>query len=161
MIYSVPPALCDQPMQRIMIIGSPGSGKTTLARQLGALMGIEVIHLDRYFWQPGWVEPPRDEWITKQDRLVQRPQWIMDGNYSATQDIRLAVADTIIFLDTPRWLCLWRALKRRVHYHGRSRPDLPPDCPEALDWTFLRYTWSYPSERRPKDHATLGETSSK
>ncbi len=158
MIYSMPPALRDQPMQRIMIVGSPGSGKSTLARQLGAILGIEVVHLDRHYWQPGWVEPPRDEWIKVQERLVQRPHWIMDGNYNATQDIRLAIADTVIFLDMPRWLCLWRALKRRVQYHGRSRPDLPPDCPAVLDWTFVRYTWLYPATRRLRIMQRLAES---
>jgi len=157
MLYSVPPPLHNQPMQRIMIVGSPGSGKTTLARQLGATLSIEVIHLDRHFWQPGWVEPPHDKWIKLQQRLVQRPSWIMDGNYGATQNIRLAVADTIIFLDMPRWVCLWRALKRRVQYHGRSRPDLPPDCPEVLDWVFLQYVWTYPQDRRPKIMQRLAE----
>lgn len=146
-IYSVPPTLRDQPMQRVMIVGSGGSGKSTLARQLGAILSIEVVHLDRHFWQPGWVEPPQDQWRKVQAELVQRSQWIMDGNYGATQDIRLAVADTIIFLDMPRWLCLWRVLKRRIQYHGRSRPDMAPGCVEALDWKFVKWVWNYPSRR--------------
>lgn len=159
MIYSVPPALRDQPMQRIMIIGSPGSGKSTLARQLGPLLGIEVVHLDRFFWQPGWVETPRDEWRAVQERLVQRPEWIMDGNYSATQDVRLAVADTIIFLDVSRWLCLWRTTIRRICYHGRTRPDLGEGSPERWipDWQFLRIVWSYPSIRHLKIMQCLAE----
>jgi adenylate kinase family enzyme len=159
MLYAVPPSLRDQPMQRIMILGSPGSGKSTLARQLGAILGIEVVHLDRHFWQPGWVEPSRDEWRKVQENLVQRPSWIMDGNYSATQDIRLAVADTLIFLDMPRWLCLWRLSFRRVRYHGQVRPDPGDGCPETWrpDPEFLRIVWSFPGTRRPKIIQCLAE----
>ncbi|MGJ5629137.1 hypothetical protein [Nostoc sp. CALU 1950] len=73
----------------------------------------------------------------------------MDGNYSATLDIRLSVADTVIFLDFPRLLCLSRVIKRRLMYAGKSRPDMASDCPERLNWEFLKYIWSYPIIRRP------------
>jgi adenylate kinase family enzyme len=73
----------------------------------------------------------------------------MDGNYSNTLDIRLSVADTVIFLDFPRILCLSRVIKRRFMYAGQSRPDMASDCPERLNWEFLKYVWSYPINRRP------------
>lgn len=73
----------------------------------------------------------------------------MDGNYGGTLDLRLAAADTVVFLDQPRHLCVWRLIKRRLRYAGRSRPDVAPSCPERLTYEFLRYVWSYPTERRP------------
>lgn len=139
----------DWKMKKIMIIGSGGSGKSTLARRLGRILSIEVIHLDSHYWKPGWIEPSEVEWRHQVERLTRRDAWIMDGNYTKTIDIRLAAADTVIFLDFPRLLCLWRVLKRWWRYRGRSRPDLPPGCPEKIDLPFLRWIWQYPRTRRP------------
>lgn len=136
-------------MNRVVVLGSSGAGKSTFSRQLGALLGLPVIHLDAHFWRTGWVEPIRKDWAAQQLDLIQAPRWIMDGNYGGTLAIRLGVADTIIFIDLPHTLCLWRVLKRRVMYHGRSRPDMPAGCPEAIDWEFIRWTWRYPYDKRP------------
>lgn len=137
-------------MQRIAIIGSPGAGKSTLARQLSARLGLPVIHLDAAYWRPGWVETPKDDWEQTVRGLTQGESWIIDGNYSRTMDIRLAAADTIIYLDFPRHLCVWRVLKRAIQYRGRTRPDMGPGCPEKLaDRDFLAWVWNYPSRSRP------------
>lgn len=136
-------------MQRVAIVGSGGSGKSTLARTLGDTLGIPVAHLDALHWRPGWVEPPDEEWTAIQEELVQQPRWIIDGNYGRTLDIRLGAADTIIFLDLPRTLCLWRVFLRWLRYRGRSRPDMAEGCPEKLDWSFVRWIWTYPQHSRP------------
>lgn len=120
--------------RRIAIIGSGGSGKSAVARELGTILGTEVIHLDALFWKPGWVETPRPEWRALQEALVLRATWIMGGNYHGTIAIRLAAADTIVFLDLPRAVCLWRVLGRWPRHRGTARPDLAPGCPETLDW---------------------------
>jgi adenylate kinase family enzyme len=136
-------------MQRIAVIGCGGSGKSTLACQLGAILGIEVIHLDTLYWRPGWVEPPKDEWRRRVEELVRRETWILDGNYGGTLEIRLAAADTILFLDLPRTVCLWRAIRRRFQYHGKPRVDRAPGCAEQIDWPFLKWIWDFQSSRRP------------
>jgi adenylate kinase family enzyme len=136
-------------MKRIAVIGPGGAGKSTLARQIGARLGIEVIHLDALFWWPGWVETPREQWAALQHELVRRDAWVMDGNYGGTQEIRLAAADTIVFLDLPRHVCIRRVLTRWLRYRGRSRPDMGPGCDERMTWEFLRWIWDYPSTRRP------------
>ena len=136
-------------MERIAIIGCGGGGKSTLARELGEILGIEVFHLDRLHWKPGWVETPKDEWRRVVEDLVKGKSWIIDGNYGGTIDIRLDAADTIIFLDLPRWINLWRILKRRFQYGRRQRPDIGPGCPEKIDWEFFRWVWTFPRERRP------------
>ena len=146
-------------MKRVAVIGSGGAGKSTLARQLGALLGIEVIHLDALFWKPGWVETPASEWLRIVEELAKREAWIIDGNYSGTLAPRLAAADTIILLDFPRRVCLWRVIKRRFEYIGRSRPDMAPGCQEKLDLTFLRWIWAYPSRSRPRVMAMIAESS--
>ena len=137
-------------MRRVIVIGSGGAGKSTFARRLGSLLGINVIHLDVEHWGPGWVEPPKDEWRRKVEELVAGEAWIIDGNYSGTLDVRLAACDTVIFLDLPRAVCLWRVLKRALMYKGSRRPDMAEGCREKFDLSFLIWIWNYPSRTRPK-----------
>ncbi len=140
-------------MKRIVVIGSSGSGKSTLARQLGAGLNLPVFHLDKYFWHPGWVGTPKEEWTTQVENLALGDSWIIDGNYRDTLDIRLKMADTIVFLDLPRLLCAWRVTKRRIQYRNRNRPDIAEGCRESvLDPAFprfLRHILDYPNRARP------------
>ncbi len=142
-------------MQRILIIGSGGAGKSTFARQLHEILKIELIHLDALYWQPGWIEPPKDEWHKTIAELLKRETWIIDGNYGGTLEMRLAACDTVIFLDVPRLVCLWRILKRFIRYRHRRRPDMAADCPERIDWEFIEYIWNYPKITKPRIEAKI------
>jgi adenylate kinase family enzyme len=143
--------------ERIAIIGPSGSGKSTLARELGERLALPVIHLDAHFWSAGWVESDKMQWRETVRALAANERWIIDGNYSSTMDIRLPLAETIVFLDFPRWLCLLRVLRRWLAFYGSTRPDLPPGCPERFDMDFLRWIWNYPQRSRPKTVALLHE----
>ncbi|HJQ34317.1 MAG TPA: DNA topology modulation protein [Pyrinomonadaceae bacterium] len=142
-------------MRKILVIGTGGAGKSTFARALGERLGLPVIHLDREYWRAGWVEPPKDEWRQRVEELSARAAWVMDGNYSGTFDVRFDACDTIIFLDLPRAVCLWRVLKRSVMYRRTLRPDMAEGCPERLDFKFIQWIWGYRSTRRPKVLALL------
>ena len=135
-------------MKRVLVIGTGGSGKSTLARRLAERTALPLIHLDAHYWRPGWEPTPPDEWQAKVQQFLAGQTWIIDGNYGGTLDLRLAACDTVIFLDLPRILCVWRVLKRQVRYLGRTRPELSPGCPERLSWEFLTWIWTYPSRRR-------------
>ena len=111
-------------MKKVLVIGSGGAGKSTFATRLGELLGIEVIHLDQFYWRPGWVETPKSEWLETVERLVRKDSWIIDGNYSGSLEIRLAACDTVIFLDIARSVCVWRLLKRVVRYRKKNRQDM-------------------------------------
>jgi adenylate kinase family enzyme len=137
-------------MQRVLVIGPGGAGKTTVASILAERLGLPLIHLDALYWHPGWTPTPPDEWQRVVESLIAQPRWVMDGNYGGTLDIRLAACDTVIFLDLPRHVSLWRILKRRVRYLRRVRPDIAPGCPEQLTWEFVRWVWTYPKRRRGK-----------
>ena len=144
-------------MQRILIIGSGGAGKTTLARTLGGILDISVIHLDALFWKPGWIESTSAEWTEALRSVMGSARWIMDGNYGRTLAERLERCDTVIFLDIPRILCLWRVIKRWIRYHGRSRPDMAAGCSEKIDLEFVQWIWSFPRRSRPAIMALLDE----
>jgi adenylate kinase family enzyme len=146
-------------MQKILVIGSCGSGKSTFSRRLGELIGLPVIHLDRHFWRPGWVEPPKDVWRTQVEDLLKGDRWIIDGNYGGTMELRLAQCDTAIFLDFPRHICTWRVIKRVFQNYGRSRPDIGPGCHEKIDVSFIKWTWNYPTRSRPRVVKRLDDVS--
>mgnify|MGYP001019937704 CR=1 FL=1 len=147
-------------MDRILVLGSAGSGKSTLSRKLGSIFDLPVIHLDRYYWNPNWVPTSDEEWDQRVEALSRQERWIIDGNYSRTLDIRIGRADTIIFLDMPTLLCIYRVIKRRVMYHRKTRPDLNERCPEKLDWAFLKWVWNFRRRSRPRVVQKLQEASS-
>ena len=102
-------------MQRIVILGNAGSGKSTLARQIGARLGVPVVHLDTLFWETGWVEPDAETFRTRVRNAVAGEAWVCEGNYARrTFDLRLPRADLVIWLDTPRLTCLKRVILRRL-----------------------------------------------
>lgn len=144
-------------MRRVLVIGSGGSGKTRLARELGARLHLPVIHLDALYWRSGWIPTPGPEWRQIVAALTAEPQWVMDGNYGGTLDLRLAAADTVVFMDTPRYICISRVVWRWLRYRGRTRPHMALGCPEKVTWDFLLWIWNYPKRRRPAILRRLAE----
>ncbi|WP_100011340.1 DNA topology modulation protein [Lentibacillus sediminis] len=142
-------------MKKVAIIGSGGAGKSTLAQQLGDLTGIPVYHLDAIHWQPGWVPIGREGLIKEIEKILRCDSWIIDGNYGATMDIRLAQADTIIFLHYKTIRCLYGITKRRIQYRNQTRPDMGKDCPEKLDWKFFNWVRRYNKEKAPAIYERL------
>jgi adenylate kinase family enzyme len=136
-------------MRKVLVIGSSGAGKSVFAARLAQRTGLPLVHLDAVYWSPGWVKTPKDEWGRTVDGLLARDAWIIDGNYAGTMDRRLAACDTVVFLNLPRTVCLWRAVKRRIVYRRRSRPDMTAGCNERLTWELVRWIWEYPKKRRP------------
>lgn len=136
-------------MKRVLVIGMSGGGKSTLAVKLGTLLDLPVYHLDSFFWKPGWKMTDDTEWLTIVRRLIAGDRWIIDGNYDGTLQVRLPRADTVIHLDFPRYVCLWRVAKRVILGWGETRADMAPGCPERWDWSFLRWVWEFPRRHRP------------
>ena len=97
-------------MRRVTIIGPAAAGKSTLARRLGDVTRIETFHLDELYWGPNCTPMPVNEWDALLGEIVARPEWIIDGNFTASLPARLERADTVVFVDLPRIVCLSRAL---------------------------------------------------
>ena len=144
-------------MERILIIGCGGAGKSTLARQLGEKLELPVVHLDKLFWKPGWVEESFEEFDRKLAIELEKTRWIMDGNFNRTMPQRLSKCDTIIYLDFSRWACLWGVVRRIITTYGTVRPDMGDGCPERFDLNFLRWVWNYNRDKRQRNYRLLNE----
>lgn len=133
-------------MKRILVTGNAGSGKSTISRELSELLNIHVYNLDKIVWRARWQRTPLSQCRPKVTRIIEREQWIIDGVCLRA----IKAADVIIFLDLPRSLCYWQAFKRSLRYLFKSRPELPPKCPEILILGYLvKLIWNFPSLVRP------------
>ena len=144
-------------MERIMIIGCPGSGKTTLALALKEKLGLPLVHLDQLWWTGNWENVTREEFDSRLATAVNLDQWIIDGNFSRTIEMRLQRCDTIIYLDFDRWACLWGVICRVLRNYGKHRPDMGGNCPERFDTEFLKWIWNYNKENRTRNYTWVAQ----
>jgi adenylate kinase family enzyme len=135
--------------KKIILIGSAGSGKSYLSRLIAKITKLPIIHLDNEYWKPGWTATPKNEWIDRQKTLISGENWIIDGNYNSTMELRFIAADCVIFLDVNRFMCIYGAWKR----HGKKRTDLPEYLDEKKDKEFLefiKWIWNFPKNDRKR-----------
>ncbi len=142
-------------MRRILIIGSPGAGKSTLSHQLAKRTGLPLYHLDMLHWLPGWIERDRDEAKAALAEILAQDRWIIDGNYGSILPMRLERSDTVVWLDYSTSLCFGRVLKRWWQHRGRTRPDMTEGCPERLDLEFLFYVLMFRSNWQSRNGRAL------
>lgn len=141
--------------QRILVLGNSGSGKSTLAGGLGLALGLPTVHLDAHFWRPGWTETPADVWDARVPELCAAERWVQDGNFARSLPVRLLRADTVVLLQRPTLLCVWRILRRWRTWRGVTRPDLAPGCPEKIDLEFLHWVLTFRLREMPRVRAAL------
>lgn len=133
-------------MKKIIVIGMMGSGKSTFANKLGKKINRKIIHLDKEFHLPNWEDKfTEEEWIEFLKRLLKQKEWIIDGNYKSTLDLRLKAADTIIFFDFPKWLCLFRVIKRS--FNKKQPFDKPEGMREKISFGLIKLIITYPSKK--------------
>ncbi|PCF85259.1 DNA topology modulation protein FlaR [Staphylococcus delphini] len=146
--------------RRIVILGMPGSGKSTLCVKIGRALNIPTYHLDRYAWE-GDALVPAEVLQQQVTEIVKADAWVMDGTYEATLDDRLARADLLIWLTDARWRCILRVIRR---YVMRKIHPQTGDNPDIISWEFIRYIWQYERQkterilciyRRHADHCEL------
>ncbi|MEM9098904.1 MAG: AAA family ATPase [Pseudomonadota bacterium] len=131
-------------MQRVMIVGGPGSGKTTLAKAMAERVPLPLWHIDQIIWEPNWVERDETERMRELFRIQMYQRWIIEGCYAPTMTERVARADTLIFLDLSVWQRIARVSWRVLQHGGKPRPEMPDGCVERFDRNyveFLDYIW--------------------
>jgi adenylate kinase family enzyme len=138
-------------MRRVSVVGSSGVGKTTFAAELAGRLGTGHLELDSVFHQPGWVPLPPEQFRERVAQFIAAPAWVVDGNYSAVRDLIWARADTVIWLDLPRWLVMrritWRTVRRVITraelWNGNREPwsgllRLDPER-SVIAWSWTRH----------------------
>jgi adenylate kinase family enzyme len=126
---------------RVLVIGPSGAGKSTFARALARRTGLPVVHLDRLYWLPGWVQAAPEDSRAGLAQAAAAESWIIEGAYADALDLCLSRAQQIFAFDCQRLGCLWRVLVRVVRNRGRAQPDMPDGSPEKLKWDFMREIW--------------------
>lgn len=145
----------SEAVNRIAIVGCGGSGKSILARQLAASLDLPLTHLDAIYYDRDWNPMPPEEFAARQEKLVAGPAWIIEGNYASTLPIRLAAADTVVFLDLPALTCLWGILQRRWRYQGGQHREV--GVYDRIRWSFIVYIWHYRRDMAPRVRAMIAQ----
>jgi adenylate kinase family enzyme len=140
-------------MRRIVVVGCGGSGKTVLARKLGEILKIPVVHLDALFYDEDWQPCPPTEFRARQEAAIKDDSWLMDGNYVSTLPIRLAAADTVIFLDFSAARCLWGVLQRQWRFQSGQRRE--QGIFVRITWPFIKYVLGYRRRMAPRVRAAI------
>ncbi|WP_284125389.1 P-loop NTPase family protein [Parerythrobacter aestuarii] len=148
-------------MERVLVIGPCGAGKSTASRRIAAVLALPLHHLDRLHWKAGWVEGSKEELHELLAPILAEDRWIIDGNYGSTMQQRIVRSDAVIYLDYPVSLCLWRAAKRVWRFRGRTRPDMTEGCPERFDFAFFLYIANWNRHARPRTEALLAGSEGK
>ena len=137
-------------MRKVAIIGSPGAGKTTLAKNMNRILKIKIYHLDRLLWKTRWQSIDRPTRIDTMESVIRENQWIIEGMYIDSSVPRLNEADTIIFLDTPIIVCLWRVIWRHYKDRGQFRRDIPEQSVDKLNPRRIYKLLVFPIQDRKK-----------
>lgn len=143
-----------------MIVGGPGSGKSTVGLALGRALGLPVHHLDRIHWGPQWATLSDADRQAAVTRVLALPAYVLEGGSPKTYAARLADCDTLIWLDLNPALRLWRVLARVRRNRGKSRPDLPPDSPEDHPVHSRRF-WRHLARSLPHEQAEFAALASR
>ena len=146
-------------MQRILVIGSNGAGKSTFSFRLSEKTKLPLVHIDQIYWRGCWNVTPEDEF----DRIVQaeaeKPAWIIEGNNLRSLPQRLERADTVFWFEFPPPLCVLNILRREWEYRGKVRPDMPDQCVSRWDLAFLKMVWAFNKKNHDRIQMLLGQHS--
>ncbi len=131
-------------MKKIIVIGCPGSGKSTVSRALHNKPGIPLYHLDMMYWNEDKTTVEKSVFLERLSDVLEKDEWIIDGNYASTMELRMAACDTVIFLDYPLDVCLGGIRERQ----GKPRSDMPW-IEDGEDAEFIEFIKHYNEQQKP------------
>ncbi len=143
------------PPRRVMLIGSPGAGKSELAQVIAGRLRLPFFPLERYFWRPGWERPSVEDWTAEVQELASRDEWVMSGTFPATLDLRVCRADWLVYIDAPMPVCFFRALSKMLRPPSGKEDEMAPGCPRRFDGALLRRIWNFPADVAPRISALI------
>ena len=143
-------------LQKIIVIGSPGSGKSTFSRRLRDITSLPLYHLDMIWHKPDRTTITKEEFDRRLSEILSTDKWIIDGNYQRTIEIRLEKCDAVFLMDFPLEICLAGAAARV----GTKRDDLPW-VEDELDEEFRQWIVDFPNEKLPQIYQMLDKYSGK
>lgn len=133
-------------MKKVLIIGCPGSGKSYFSRELAEVTGLPLYHIDKIRWRPDWTLMPREEFLPILKDIMERDEWIIDGNYLSSMEFRLSYADTVFCFDMPTDECLANIEARK----GKARSDMPDGMTDRDDPEFIEFIKNYNRDTKPR-----------
>jgi len=133
-------------VKKVIIIGCPGSGKSTFARELKKITGLPLYHLDMMYWKSDRTTVTKEVFLDRLRAAMDNQEWIIDGNYGASMEMRFEECDTVFFLDYPTEVCIEGIESRR----GQPRSDMPWVENDNMDEDFIAFINNYNSQSRPK-----------
>ncbi|SDG84046.1 hypothetical protein SAMN05421505_108212 [Sinosporangium album] len=141
-------------MNRVAVVGSGGSGKSHVARELGRLLQAPVTHLDAVYFDDEWNTLPPEKFEAAQRELVSEPSWVIDGNYNSSLHVRLEACDTVVIMDVSTPAALWGILSRQVR-HGAGQHQ--QGVYNRIHWGVVRYVATYRRKMRPQVLAKISQ----
>lgn len=144
-------------MEKVLIIGGNGSGKTTFAKELAKKTGLPLVHLDSLYWKEHWESVGREVFDARLQQELIKPKWILDGNMNRTLPHRLQYCDTVFYLDFSSFACLIGVISRTIKFYGKTRPDMGPNCPEKISLGFYKEAFLYNKKFRKKYYGFMKE----
>lgn len=147
-------------MNKVIVIGNCGSGKSTFSVALAKATGLPLVHLDKLGWRGNFERVPKDEFDKILSEELEKDKWIIDGNYNRTIKQRLDKCDTVFYFDLPTYVCLYSVIKRYFKYRNSARPDMAENCKDKFDLNFYLFICTYKIKHGKRIKALLDNAKS-
>ncbi len=145
-------------MKKVIVIGCPGSGKSTFSKKLAERTKLPLYHLDLLYWNADKTTVSKEIFCKRLKDVLQKSEWIIDGNYASTLEIRIKECDTVFFLDYPLDVCLDGIRSRQ----GKARSDMPwVENSDEIDRDFLEFIQRYETDNKPEVETLLQKYASR
>lgn len=141
-------------MKKVAIVGCGGSGKSHVARELGRILDAPVTHLDAAYYDDGWNPLPKDTFNDLQRELVAQPQWVIDGNYNSTLQVRLEACDTVVLMDVSTAASLFEIVSRQIRHGAGHKGN---GAHNRINWNVIKYVIGYRRKMRPRVMAKIDQ----